>query len=196
MLPRKRIILPLDISDIDVAISLVEKLAPHVGYFKLGFEAIYSTMANFLLLPDKEIVSYLWKVRQLAEKIASRRAFLDVKLNDIPNTIEKAVKAIIRLRPIMFNIHASAGKEAIARAVANKGESVLFGVTVLTSIDEDECVSIFGAKPNGKVFEFAEMLVDGGANGVICAPKEGLFLRKTPCLKLKQWLVPLSALLQ
>ena len=59
MKPHERIILPLDVSDIDKAISLVEQLAPHIGVFKIGFEAIYSTMADLLLLPDKEIVSYL-----------------------------------------------------------------------------------------------------------------------------------------
>jgi orotidine-5'-phosphate decarboxylase len=182
MKPHERIILPLDVSNVEVATSLVEQLVLHVGVFKVGFEAIYSAMANLLSLPDKEIVSYLWKIRYLAEKITAKKAFLDVKLADIPNTVEKAVKAIARLKPKMFNIHASAGKEVIARAVANKGDSLLFGVTVLTSIDKDECASIFGARPNVKVLKFVKMLVDGGADGVICAPKEGIFLREDPHL--------------
>lgn len=177
MKPHERIILSLDVSNIDAAINLVEQLAPHVGVFKIGFEAIYSTMVGFLLAPTNEAVAYLWKVRRLAEIITARKAFFDVKLNDIPNTVGKAVNAITRLRPKMLNMHASAGKKAIAAAVVNKGNSLLFGVTVLTSIDEDECISIFGAEPNTKVFNFAEMLLDEGADGVICAPKEGLFLR-------------------
>lgn len=177
MKPHERIILPLDVSNVETAISLVEQLSPHVGVFKVGFEAIYSTMADLLLLPNKEIVFYLWKIRELAQKITAQKAFFDVKLADIPNTVETAVKAIVRLKPKMFNIHASAGKEVIARAVANKGESLLFGVTVLTTIDNDECISIFNTEPGIKVIQFAKMLVEGGADGVICAPKEGLLLR-------------------
>jgi len=177
MKPHERIIFPLDVSNVEEATKLVEQLAPHVGFFKIGFEAIYSAMADLLLLPDKKIVHYLWQLRYLAEKITAQKAFLDVKLNDIPNTVEKAVKAIVRLKPKMLNVHASAGKEAITRAFANKGDSLLFGVTVLTSIDKDECFSIFGDDPDCKVPDFAEMLVIKGADGVICAPKEGLLLR-------------------
>ncbi|MDP2741497.1 MAG: orotidine 5'-phosphate decarboxylase / HUMPS family protein, partial [bacterium] len=177
MKPHERIIFPLDVSNVEEATRLVEQLAPHVGFFKVGFEAIYSAMADLLLISDKKIVYYLWQIRYLAEKITAQKAFLDVKLNDIPNTVEKAVKAIVRLKPRMFNIHASAGNEAIARAVANKGDSLLFGVTVLTSIDEDECCSIFGMETDDKVDEFAVTLVEKGVDGVICAPKEGLLLR-------------------
>lgn len=48
---------------------------------------------------------------------------------------------------------------------------------MLTSIKEDECLSIFGDVPDEKVFQFARMLRKNGADGVICAPREGLYLR-------------------
>ena len=180
MKPHERIILPLDVSNIDKAISIVQDLAPHVGVFKIGFEAIYSTMVDLLLRPinDEEIL--LSRVRLLAEAISPEKTFLDVKLADIPNTVENAVKALSRLGVKMINIHASAGEKVIKVAVANKGNSQVFGVTVLTSIEEEECIYIFGKKPDDKVLQFAKMLANNGADGVICAPKEGLLLRLDP----------------
>lgn len=178
--PHERIIVALDVSDIKKAIKLAGQLHLHVGVFKVGFEAIYSAMADMLLGSSLEAISLIYEIKDLAKTITAKKAFLDVKLADIPNTVGKASQAIARLSPKMFNVHASAGKKAIAAAVANKGSSLLFGVTVLTSIgadDPDECVSIFGAEPGVKVIQFAKMLVDGRADGVICAPKEGILLR-------------------
>lgn len=182
MKPHERIILPLDVSDIEKAQKLVDTLSPHVGVFKVGFESIYSTMVDLILAPNDQVINLLDRVRALARGINPKEVFLDVKLSDIPNTVENAVKALARLGVKMINIHASAGEKVIKAAVSNKGNSQLFGVTVLTSISGDECFSIFGAYLDQKVVQFAKMLVDNGADGVICAPKEGLILRRSPCL--------------
>ncbi|MBI1866419.1 MAG: orotidine-5'-phosphate decarboxylase [Candidatus Staskawiczbacteria bacterium] len=178
MEPHERIILPLDVSDIKKAENLVDILSPYVGVFKIGFESIYSTMVNLLLTRSYESIGLINRVRNLAKKIGPEKAFLDVKLADIPNTVENTVKTLSLLGVKMINIHVSAGERAIKTAVANKGVSKLFGVTVLTSIDKDECFSIFGADPVSKVDQFARILVENGADGVICAPKEGLMLRR------------------
>lgn len=178
MEPRDRIILPLDVSNIVKAAELVNTLAPHVGVFKIGFEAICSTMAELLLHPEQDAFNYLRRVRRLGVLITAEKAFLDFKLADIPNTVGNAMKALSQLGVKMVNIHASAGENTIKAAVANKGASKVFGVTVLTSIDAMECRSIFGSDPGYKVLQFSRMLVDNGADGVICAPKEGLLLRE------------------
>jgi len=170
--------LPLDVSNVDAAIALVHQLEPHVGVFKVGFEAIYSTMAELLLCSEEELLAFTRKVRTLAGAITPEKAFLDVKMADISNTVGNGAKALSRLQAHMFNIHASAGRKAIEAAVANRGGSKVFGVTVLTDIDEDECKSIFGDGPGKKVVQFAEFLLDYGADGVICAPAEGLLLRQ------------------
>ena len=177
MKPHERIILPLDVSDIERAHRLVERLFLLVGIFKVGFEAIYSMMAQ-LLSPEGATEHLMGRIQSLAAKITPEKTFLDVKLSDIPNTVGNAVKALSALNVKMINIHASAGKDVIRTAAMNKGESLLFGVTVLTSIDTSECVSIFGVEPEPKVLQLATMLADNGADGIICAPKEGLALRK------------------
>ena len=176
MQSHERIILPLDVSDIEKAQNLVDTLFAHVGVFKIGFESIYSTMVDLLL--TEAPIYLIDRVRSLATKITPEKTFLDVKLADIPNTVENAVKALSRLGVKMINIHASAGEKVIKTAAANKGKSLLFGVTVLTSISDKECLSIFGAIAQARVFDFARMLIDNGADGVICAPKEGLQLRQ------------------
>lgn len=180
VLPHERIILPLDVSLLGKAINLVFHLKDFVGMFKIGFEAIYSTVAGLLTSPNAaDRKSYLDDILTLAGTIG-RKSFLDVKLNDIPNTMGKAARAIASMQPTMFNIHASAGEEAIKAAVANKGNSKLFGVTVLTSIDTEECISIFRRRPDHQVVLFSNMLLNAGADGIICAPKEGKLLRTLP----------------
>ena len=177
MQPCERIILPLDVSDINLAADLVNQLSPYVGIFKVGLEMIYSTMADLILFDFLKTRSHLLNVRQLANTIGDK-TFLDVKLSDIPNTVDRASKAIVRLKPKMFNVHASSGKRSIEAAVANRGKSLVLGVTLLTSIDEEECISMFGDKPDSLVLMFSRMLLETGVNGIICSPKELEFLGK------------------
>ncbi len=184
MQPHERIIFPLDMSSIHSAIQMVRTLYKHVGVFKIGFEAIYSSMAELLLHPEQDAINNLKAIIALRRMLSPEKVFLDVKLADIPNTVGAAMKALARLEAKIVNIHASAGEEVIKAAAANKGKSLLFGVTVLTSINSKnpkECVSIFGSDPITKVLDFAHMLADNGADGVICAPAEGLQIRRFFC---------------
>jgi orotidine-5'-phosphate decarboxylase len=169
---KERIIVALDVDSVDKAIELVEKLSPHVGYFKIGLELIYTILAS-LITPENETeaIETLRKVRQLFELLEGN-VFIDAKLADIPNTVAGASKAIAKLGAEMFNVHASIGEEALKQAVANCGVSSVLGVTVLTSIGKEECISIFGAEPSEKVVQFAKMLAKAGAHGIVCSPKE------------------------
>lgn len=152
-----RIIVALDVSSLEDAKPLVDQLAEYVGCFKVGLELITA-------VGGPKVVAF---VRSFGGEV-----FYDGKFDDIPNTVGKASKAVVALGVKMFNVHASAGRKSIEAAVANKGEAQVLGVTVLTSIDEIECVSIFGDKPGPKVLQFTKMLVECGADGVICSPKE------------------------
>jgi orotidine-5'-phosphate decarboxylase len=169
---KDRIIVALDVSDVKKARELVQMLSPYVGLFKVGLGFIWSSIANLLLFPESEAIDLLIKIRALAREIGGGKCFIDGKFADIPNTVKDASIAVSRLGVKMFNVHASAGLEVIAKAVANKGNAFVLGVTVLTSINEDECLSIFGDSPSYKVVEFANMLVDKKADGIICSPKE------------------------
>ena len=169
--------LPLDVSDIPSAIVLVKLLMDHVGVFKLGFEFIYSVIAR-LWDKDPAIAQKAFlDLRALAALVWGLDAFLDGKFGDIPHTVGKASLAVSQMKMAWFNVHASAGTDAIKKAVENRGNSLLFVVTVLTSIS-GECQSIFGDTPDNKVLKFAEMARGAGADGLILSPRETKMVRQ------------------
>ena len=178
--PKDRIILPLDMSNVRSAFILAEKLKNHVGIFKIGLEFIYSTI-GFMMTNPTGAAAYFSEVSRLIEIVGPRRIFLDGKFDDIPNTIAEASRAVATMKPMFFNVHASAGIESIRAAVKNRGESMVLGVTVLTSIEPDECISIFGSYPGSKVLDFVGMLEKAQAHGVICSPKEVALIRENSC---------------
>ncbi len=175
--PEERIIVALDVDTIKKAFLLVHQLNGQVGYFKIGLQFIYSMIASLISpVSINEAVYNLSELRKLFTAL-SDQDFWDTKLADIPNTIEGASLALSGMGVKMFNIHASMGKEAIRRAVESKGHSQVFGVTVLTSLDKDECKSIFGGNPGSKVLQFSDTLLDEGVDGIICSPQEAQLLR-------------------
>lgn len=175
--PEDRIIFPLDVPSVAEGIELVKELLRHVGRFKIGLQMIYAMLRSIITAPSyQEARRKAAEIRELF-KLLDGNVLLDGKLDDIPNTVGSASIEIAGMGVWGFNVHASAGREAVRKAIANKGDALVFGVTVLTSIVEDECRSIFGDEPNNKVLQFATMLVNEGADGIICAPKEGKLLR-------------------
>lgn len=170
--PHERIIVALDVSDVSVAIELADTLFDHVGGFKIGLEFFTSTYARLVSFEDlEEATELLQNLRELFA-LTTGKLFWDGKWCDIPNTVGAAANGLQPLQPKFCNVHASAGGKAIAAAVAGKGTSKVLGVTLLTSIDEPECRSIYGDNPDKVVVEFACLLAEAGADGIICSPRE------------------------
>lgn len=187
---KERIIVALDVDSVDKAIELVKELGPHVGYFKIGLELIYTMLASIVDTEDEyKAIENLKKIRQLFTLLRGK-LFLDTKLNDIPNTIDGATKALARLGLKMFNIHATSGKAAIMKAVANKGKALVIEVTVLTSIDDEESKFFFGAVAKEKVVQFARLILAAGGDGIVCSPQELKLLRSMPEFKDLMTVVP------
>lgn len=157
MKAKERIIFALDVPTLKEALKLTEELYPHIGMFKVGLELLHSEGTPRV-------------VRAIQEK--GGKVLVDAKLHDIPNTVAGAARAIAKLDAEMFTIHASGSTAMIKAAVENEGNSKALGVTVLTSIGEEECVSIFGSEPISKVLSFATMLLEAKASGIICSPQE------------------------
>lgn len=178
--PKERIIVPLDVSSIIAAKELSDMLSPHVGVFKIGLELIYSSFADLLSEDEAMAFAVLNDFRELVCSIGLSRIFLDVKLDDIPNTVGGASNAIARMGVKFFNVHASAGEGSIKASVANKGTSKLLGVTLLTSIGETECEFCYKKVPGAQVLYFANTLAECGADGIICSPKEICEIRSRP----------------
>jgi len=167
---KDRIIVAVDVPTLREAHLLCESLAGHVGAFKVGLQLITSEGGPQV-------------VRELSK---FGRIFYDGKFNDIPNTIMGASRAVAGMGVWMFNVHASSGIEAMLAATEVKGESLVLAVTVLTSLDDEECQSIFGmgTTVGNKVLTFAKYAVfHGHCDGLICSPKELPFLSHINVLK-------------
>ncbi len=124
--PQNPIIAALDLSDLDRAEDLAARLAPSVGLVKVGLE-LFSAHG-----PEA-----------VARVRATAPVFLDVKLHDIPNTVERAAANCARLGVAMLTVHALGGEAMVAaatrgaeRGAADGGHPVptVAAVTVLSSL--------------------------------------------------------------
>ena len=172
---KDRIIIPVDTDNIDTALKTVETLQPYVGMFKFGLELQNSIISQLVNYGD---LSFLEKVKRLFS-LVDGKLFWDGKWDDIPNTVKGAASAISLLKPAMVNVHVSAGQESIKTAIENSPDSLVLGVTVLTSISSEECYWIFGEYFGYKVNYFAKILIELGADGIICSPQELPILNKS-----------------
>ena len=160
----KKIIVALDTAKLGKAIKLVQILKKEVYAFKIGHEFFY----NFGLEGYKKIY-----------KICPR-IFLDLKLHDIPNTVEKGLRAIIKLKPIFTTIHLSGGDQMqkISKIKSNKKTKIL-GVTILTSLDKKQTSKYYKEK-NVKMLvkRFSKYAKENNINGLVCSPLEIESIRK------------------
>lgn len=167
------IIVALDVDSVDKALELVKDLRDHVGLFKVGLELIFVILGSILgagnIYEAKNEVDKAWKLWWLL----SRRVMLDVKLYDIPNTMQGAARAICsRLGVRMLTLHASSTQKGMAAAVAVRGTADVVAVTVLTSFDSDDCNTIYGREPGDAVRAFALMAREAGVQSLVCSPQE------------------------
>lgn len=122
-------------------------------------------------------------VRKLAK---DRSIFLDLKLHDIPNTVASAIASLASVKPAMLTIHTLGGKDMIKAArqaiddnFSEDQKPALLGVTVLTSMDQDNLKSInIHATPLEQVINLATMALEAGVDGLVCSPQEVAALRK------------------
>jgi orotidine-5'-phosphate decarboxylase len=149
----------IDQSDIVQAEKLAGVVKSHVGCLKIGMEFFfahgrsgYQRLARFGL-----------------------PLFLDLKLHDIPPTVELALKALMTLEPLpaLINIHAVGGRAMIeAAAAVVAGRSKLIAVTVLTSLTERDLKEIGFDSAEETATALARLAKESGADGVVCSPLE------------------------
>jgi orotidine-5'-phosphate decarboxylase len=118
--PRDRLIVALDVESVEAARKLILTLGESVSFYKIGMELAYG--------------GGLALVEEL--KSAGKAVFLDLKLHDIGQTVERATKQIARLGADFLTIHAYPLTMAAARAGADGGGLRLLAVTVMTSYDD------------------------------------------------------------
>ena len=159
------IITALDFPDADSALKLAGKLNPEHTNLKVGKELF--TRSGPLLLEQLHALGF--------------RVFLDLKFHDIPNTVAGALRAAVDSGVWMVNVHASGGQrmlEAAREAVPTNGSTMLIGVTVLTSLDDDDlaAVGIVGTVEE-QVLRLATLTAQCELDGVVCSPMESTGLK-------------------
>jgi len=130
--------------------------------------------------------SYLRDGKPLITELADsgKKVFLDLKLHDIPNTMEKALESLTELPVGMITLHACAGPEALTRCTKFAREYLpevtLLGVTVLTSTNQQGLESIgVNDSIDNQVQRLASLAVESGLGGIVCSPLELPKLRQS-----------------
>tara|TARA_Y100000741_G_C18197825_1_gene536331 strand:- start:350 stop:1018 length:669 start_codon:yes stop_codon:yes gene_type:complete len=100
--------------------------------------------------------------------------FLDLKLHDIPNTVKKSIEGLISLPIKMLTIHTSGGKDMMMAAMeAVSGTNIkVFGVTALTSLNNDDTNEIYQRTTSQQVNAMLDLAESAGIDGVVCSPHE------------------------
>ena len=152
------IFVALDTQDVHRAAALARDVSGIAAGVKLGLEFFYANGDEGVL--------------RIAEH--ETPVFLDLKLHDIPNTVEKAVRALAHLQPAILTVHAAGGKAMMAAAKsAAPPQTKVVAVTVLTSLDRDDLASIgVDRSPAAQVKRLAELARDSGVDGIVCSGAE------------------------
>lgn len=184
--PSDRIIVALDGMNLPEAQATLEVLEAAIGLAKFNSAALKKGWQETIKIPARLGINTM----------------ADPKLHDIPQTVAYGTQDITECGAKLITVHASGGQEMLQAAVRGRDEGRKFngflrafasadedrigtflkkqrdtlggilGITVLTSLDESECVSIFGAKPEEKVIKFAYKAAEAGIDGIVCSALE------------------------
>lgn len=99
------------------------------------------------------------------------RVFADVKAHDIPNTVANTVRRLVEHGASVVTVHASGGKAMLQAAVeAARGSNCLVAaVTVLTSLDDTDCLTVFKEPRKTAFRELALAAAEASVNAVVCS---------------------------
>jgi orotidine-5'-phosphate decarboxylase len=152
--PKDRLVLALDVGGIKEALAIAQDLAPFFSIAKVGIE-LYAEAG-----PDAFAA-----VHDLGFSV-----FADLKLHDIPNTVNRTARVLGRMGVEFLNFHAAGGVEMMKAGIeglyegataANAKVPIALGVTVLTS------------NPDASAFpERLQAAADAGCDGVVCSALE------------------------
>ena len=162
--PRDRLIVALDVPDAREAERIVAHIGDAASFYKIGMELAYGGEG-------------LGLVRRLAA--AGLKVFLDLKLHDIPNTVERGVAQAARLGATFLTVHGYPQTMAAAVAGAKGSGLRLLAVTVLTSCDDADLLEAgyrFGVVE--MVRRRAEQAQALGVDGLVASAAEAADVRQ------------------
>lgn len=160
--PRDRLIVGLDLPDVEAAEAMIARLGDSVTFYKIGYQLGY---AGGLPL-----------IRKLAD--AGKKVFADLKMHDIGNTVASGVESVSKLGATFVTVHAY--PQTMKAAIQGRANSSLkiLAVTVLTSYDDAD-LAASGSRLG--VTDLVEMRARQaqtiGVDGIVCSPEEAANLR-------------------
>lgn len=177
-----KIIVALDVENIEKAKDLVNQIGDEISFYKIGLELMMSGQ-------------YFDLIKWLKEN--NKKVFCDLKLYDISQTVGRAVKNLSNHDVDLLTIH-TASSDIMKQAAQNKGNMKVIGVTVLTNLDQND-LNDMGFDPNislnDLVLKKANLAIKSGLDGVVASALESKNLRQnlgndfdivTPGIRLKQ----------
>jgi len=157
------IVLAVDTPDLDIAKQWVASTRESVSVYKLGLEFFLSFGHDGVRAIQSETDADI---------------FLDLKLHDIPHTVEGAARAIAALSPKYLTVHASGGRAMIKAAVDAVPGTDVTAVTILTSLSEEDLFEIgYANAALESAVALAKMSVTAGARAIVCSPLEIVAIR-------------------
>lgn len=167
-----RLIVALDFPTLEQAKNCVLELGETVSHYKVGMELYYAV--------GSEIIRFL--------KEQNKQVFLDLKLQDIPNTVAHALTVLSDLGADMMNVHSVGGKKMMSEAVKAVREAAekvgkpapkLIAVTILTSMDDEQFGDLnYKNTIAEQVIALARLAKEAGMDGVVASPKEAAAIRE------------------
>lgn len=161
----ERVIVALDTPNVAEARAIVEAIGDATSFYKVGLELLFDGGLDYAV--------------ELAK--SGKRVFLDMKLLDIGNTVERAVANLASRGLTFLTIHGQDSKTLRAAVKGREGSGLkLLAVTVLTSINADDLSEqgITTMKPADLVVHRARIALEAGVDGVVASAQEAAAIRK------------------
>ena len=153
-----KIIVAIDTFDFEKANAILEQLNPDHCQIKIGSVVFNALGKSFL----KHASSQGFKI------------FLDLKLHDIPNTVYETITGFNDCKIDMLTVHLSGGEKMLRKAML-AGKSIntkVIGVSMLTSLEEEDSLTLFGNKLEDQINNLFKIAVKVNIDGIVCSPHE------------------------
>jgi len=159
--PRERLIVALDVSSVEAAQAVVDRLGDTVSFYKIGYQLGFAGGLGF----SQRLID------------AGKQVFVDLKLHDIANTVAQGVRSVARLGATFLTVHAY--PQTMKAAVeARENRLRILAVTVLTSFDDaDLAAAGYAMTVPELVARRAAQARDIGVDGLVCSAEEVANLR-------------------
>ncbi|MDB9996292.1 orotidine-5'-phosphate decarboxylase [Gammaproteobacteria bacterium] len=153
-----RIIVAIDTYDYEEAAALLDQLNPELCKVKVGSVAFNALGKDFLRLVDQR----------------GFKIFLDLKFHDIPNTVHETILGFADCNIELLTIHLSGGPKMItaAMAAAKITKTKIIGVSILTSLNDDDTSTLFQSTTREQVARLFKLANETGIDGIVCSPLE------------------------